>query len=47
MKVFLRMLNLVGKILSSFNGATAVTLGDVTLLVKGKASHLVSFVLNR
>ena len=34
MKLFLGMVNSVRQILSSFNGATAVTLGGVTLLVK-------------
>ena len=34
MKFSLGMLNLVGWILSSFNGVTTTTLGDVTLLVK-------------
>ena len=34
MKLSLGMLNSVGKILSDFNGATTVTLGDVTLLIK-------------
>ena len=34
MKFSLGMLNLVGRILSSFNGVTTTTLGDVTLLVK-------------
>ena len=34
MKISLDMLNLAGRILSGFNGATIVTLGDVALLVK-------------
>ena len=34
MKLSYGMLNSVERILSSFNGATIVTLGDVTLLVK-------------
>ena len=34
MKLSLGMLNSTGKILSGFNGATTVTLGDVTLPVK-------------
>ena len=34
MKLSLGMLNLAGRILSGFNGATTLTLGDVTLLVK-------------
>ena len=36
MKLSLGMLNSAGQILSSFNGATTVTLGDVTLLVKAR-----------
>ena len=34
MKLSSGMRNLAGRILFSFNGATTVTLGDVTLLVK-------------
>ena len=34
MKLSSFMLNSAGRILSGFNGATTVTLGDVTLLVK-------------
>ena len=34
MKLSLGMLNSVGRILTTFNGATITTLGDVTLLVK-------------
>ena len=34
MKLSLGMLNSAGRILSGFNGATTVTLGDVALLVK-------------
>ena len=34
MKLSLGMLNSVGRILSGFNGATIITLGDVTLPVK-------------
>ena len=34
MKLSLGMLNLARRILSGFNGATTVTLGDVVLLVK-------------
>ena len=34
MKLSSNMLNSAGRILSGFNGATTVTLGDVTLLVK-------------
>ena len=34
MKLSLGMLNSTGRILSGFNGATTVTLGDVTLPVK-------------
>ena len=34
MKISLYMLNLAWRILSSFNGATIVTLGDVALFVK-------------
>ena len=45
MKLSLGMLNSVGRILSSFNGATTVTLGDVAL-PKSRASHSASLVLN-
>ena len=34
MKLSLSMLNLVGRILSCFNGVTTVTLGDVALPIK-------------
>ena len=34
MKLSSNMLNSVGRILSGFNGATTITLGDVALLVK-------------
>ena len=34
MKLYLCMLNSVGQILFGFNGATTITLGDVTLPVK-------------
>ena len=34
MKLSLGVVNSAGRILSRFNGATTVTLGDVTLLVK-------------
>ena len=34
MKLSLGVLNLIGRILYSFNGVTIVTLGDVELLVK-------------
>ena len=34
MKLSLGVVNLVGKILSGFNGATTVTLGDVALPIK-------------
>ena len=34
MRISLGMLNLVGRILSGFNGATTITLGDVTLPVR-------------
>ena len=37
MKLSLGVVNLAGRILSSFNGATAVTLGDVMLLVKARS----------
>ena len=36
MKLSSNMLNSAGRILSGFNGATTVTLGDVTLLVKSR-----------
>ena len=36
MKLSLGVVNLAGRILSSFNGATKVTLGDVALLVKAR-----------
>ena len=36
MKLSLGVVNSVGKILSSFNGATTVTLGDAALLVKAR-----------
>ena len=36
MKLSLGMLNSARRILSGFNGATTVTLGDVTLLVKAR-----------
>ena len=34
MKLSLGMMNSAGRILSSFNGVTTITVGDVTLLVK-------------
>ena len=34
MNIFLDMLSLAGRILSGFNGATTVTMGDITLPVK-------------
>ena len=34
MKLSLLMLNLAGRILFGFNGASTVTLGDITLLVQ-------------
>ena len=44
MKHFLGMLNSVRKILSSFNGATTVTLRDVALPIKvGSVTHQVLF----
>ena len=43
-RLSLGMLNLVGRILSNFNGATTVTLGDVTLLVRvSLVTHQVLF----
>ena len=36
MNLSLGMLNSLGRILSGFNGATTVTLGDVALLVKAR-----------
>ena len=36
MKLSLGVVNSAGRILSSFNGATIVTLGDVVLLVKAR-----------
>ena len=41
MKLSLDVVNLAGQILYGFNGATTVTLGDVALLVKAGAGHLV------
>ena len=44
MKLSLGVLNSVGRILSGFNGATTITLGDVTLLVKdGQVTQQVLF----
>ena len=37
MKLSLGMLNSVGQILYGFNGATTITLGDVTLLIKARS----------
>ena len=36
MKLFSQMLNLAGRILSGFNGATTTTLGDITLPVHAR-----------
>ena len=44
MKLFLGTLNSAERILSGFNGATTITLGDVALLVKaGPITHQVLF----
>ena len=43
MKLSLGMVNSVGQILSGFNGATTITLGDVTLLVKAEPVQQVLF----
>ena len=37
MKLFSDMLNSTGRILSGFNGATTITLGNVTLIVKARS----------
>ena len=46
MKLSLDVVNSAGRILSSFNGVTTVTLGDVTLPVKsGPVTHQVRFLI--
>ena len=46
MKLSLSVVNSAGRVLSSFNGATIVTLGDVELLVKaGSITQQVLFSL--
>ena len=47
MKLSLGVVNSIGRILSGFNGATTVTLGDIALLVKAEASDSAGYVLNR
>ena len=47
MKLFPSMLNSARQILSGFNGATTITLGDVTLPCESRVSHSTGSILNR